>query len=351
MTNHRTGSSCCNKKIALLVLTSLVAIVATYVVASSTPASSSTSKFVSVASQSSSTTSIAKKVEKRRRRKRRGRWRNRNRRLNGEDEEEEGTVSTKAVVVDALLAKWDGPTKRSNVLTDDKQQLAALPLTTVTEVEWMEFVPVGNCQSDNRRQRQRLLRKSNGGRRELKEDDKNNNNKDNKNNNKDDKNNDKQDDKAKKDDKNNKGGQPGGGGAGGGAGGGGDGGGDGDWTDQCRDTVETWDVALDQKLGMCEGDCADSDDNCADGLICYRRNDGKGPVPGCTGEGVPYHTYCTDPAASSQTFRLRMWWELGYTWQLKFKERWWCVEWYVSRICRNGVLLCVRLFCLLVCAD
>ena len=43
-------------------------------------------------------------------------------------------------------------------------------------------------------------------------------------------------------------------------------------------------------LERCEGDC-DSDDECADGLVCYQRSDDE-PVPRCNGSARTGWDYC-----------------------------------------------------------
>lgn len=51
-----------------------------------------------------------------------------------------------------------------------------------------------------------------------------------------------------------------------------------------------------QPCGRCVGDC-DSDDDCQNGLLCFRRNrhNPYGPVPGCTGAGGRVTDYCYGP--------------------------------------------------------
>lgn len=44
------------------------------------------------------------------------------------------------------------------------------------------------------------------------------------------------------------------------------------------------------EMPMCSGDC-DSDDDCAEGLSCFQRDDVE-PVPGCAGAGVAGWDYC-----------------------------------------------------------
>ena len=46
-------------------------------------------------------------------------------------------------------------------------------------------------------------------------------------------------------------------------------------------------------MELCEGDC-DSDDQCADGLSCYFRNNYH-IIPGCGGGGKEDYDYCYDP--------------------------------------------------------
>jgi len=45
-------------------------------------------------------------------------------------------------------------------------------------------------------------------------------------------------------------------------------------------------------LGLCQGNC-DHNDNCKEGLVCFRRN--KESVPGCTGSPVDNYHYCIYP--------------------------------------------------------
>ena len=76
-------------------------------------------------------------------------------------------------------------------------------------------------------------------------------------------------------------------------------------------------------LTRCRGDC-DSDAECASGLTCFQRSISPG-VPGCTGTPVQNVDYCVNPAdlsmpgsiqgTSSETFRLKMYWQQGYFWQ------------------------------------
>jgi hypothetical protein len=51
-------------------------------------------------------------------------------------------------------------------------------------------------------------------------------------------------------------------------------------------------------LALCEGDC-DSDDDCAEGLICWMRNSGDEPVPYCEGPvGTSRTDYCVHDSAA-----------------------------------------------------
>jgi len=51
--------------------------------------------------------------------------------------------------------------------------------------------------------------------------------------------------------------------------------------------------SIDLPLGLCSGDCDDSD-HCDEGLVCFQR-EGNTPVPGCVGDGVKDYDYCIDP--------------------------------------------------------
>ncbi len=141
-------------------------------------------------------------------------------------------------------------------------------------------------------------------------------------------------------------------------------------------------------LGECEGDC-DDDDDCATGLVCYRR-DKNGAVPGCDGgendgSETDYCTYVggTPPGTASPTLspttaspttasptlqptissaptvsaapsnppsleptqsptvgasapvRLRLYWQADYHWQDTRREMFWCMQ-CRSGACENG---------------
>ena len=47
-------------------------------------------------------------------------------------------------------------------------------------------------------------------------------------------------------------------------------------------------------LGKCQGDC-DTDNDCADNLICYQRSSGDTVPPGCSGTTTESTDYCYDP--------------------------------------------------------
>lgn len=75
---------------------------------------------------------------------------------------------------------------------------------------------------------------------------------------------------------------------------------------------------------------------CAEGLICHQRN-GYDPVPGCDGGLNESSTadFCVwdgigdppgpEPTPPNGTFRLKLYWEEGYTWQNETFEREWCM--------------------------
>lgn len=84
-------------------------------------------------------------------------------------------------------------------------------------------------------------------------------------------------------------------------------------------------------LGPCKGDC-DDDSDCADGLYCHQRG-AFGAVPYCTGgesesstadfcawDGQSAHPEPT-PEIPEDYFRLKLYWEAGYTWQNETFER------------------------------
>ena len=52
-------------------------------------------------------------------------------------------------------------------------------------------------------------------------------------------------------------------------------------------------------MPLCSGDC-DEDTDCAQGLQCFQR-DGREPVPGCSGRGVPGWDYCYNSTAAPET--------------------------------------------------
>ena len=59
---------------------------------------------------------------------------------------------------------------------------------------------------------------------------------------------------------------------------------------------------LTDKLQLCESDC-DIDEDCADGLICYQREQDQ-PIPGCLGEDSSRNDYCilaTDVGSTTST--------------------------------------------------
>ena len=58
-----------------------------------------------------------------------------------------------------------------------------------------------------------------------------------------------------------------------------------------------------KNLTACTGEC-DSDAQCAEGLLCFQRDNGE-KIPGCTGPGsAKYWDYCFDPSKSSDYTKL-----------------------------------------------
>lgn len=104
-------------------------------------------------------------------------------------------------------------------------------------------------------------------------------------------------------------------------------------------------------LQRCQGDC-DSDRECADNLVCFQRSISRSSspsVPGCKGFDYDGNDFCVRPqdrqegnnnnnnnnydsnsfpstATTSQPFRLKMYWEIGYYWQEERVERRWCLK-------------------------
>lgn len=60
------------------------------------------------------------------------------------------------------------------------------------------------------------------------------------------------------------------------------------------DSSASWSAHLGKVLlELCQGDC-DIDSHCAEGLVCFERND-LSPIPGCTGIGTEGMDYCAFP--------------------------------------------------------
>lgn len=87
----------------------------------------------------------------------------------------------------------------------------------------------------------------------------------------------------------------------------------------------------DYKLQRCEGDC-DSDQDCADGLVCRNRGGGE-EVPGCVFGSSFFGSadinedtdFCVQPDPH-RNLRLRMYWENGYFWQENSNEQYFCMS-------------------------
>ena len=57
-----------------------------------------------------------------------------------------------------------------------------------------------------------------------------------------------------------------------------------------------WNIVYKFPLDLCEGDC-DVDDDCTEGLLCFKRGGGDNLVPGCEGkqDGKYWDDYCFNP--------------------------------------------------------
>ena len=104
-------------------------------------------------------------------------------------------------------------------------------------------------------------------------------------------------------------------------------------------------------LRHCEGDCDDDRKDCRSPMVCQQR-DGNEPVFGCSGglEDSSRMDYCiyVDSVVppnersplpyTSQSFRLKLYWEQGYTWQGENRERKWCMMYnYRGKECWDGL--------------
>jgi hypothetical protein len=98
-----------------------------------------------------------------------------------------------------------------------------------------------------------------------------------------------------------------------------------------QDKGFNWMPAEEFPLGLCEGDC-DADSDCEGELVCFQRY-GNRPVPSCRGNATFDTDYCIRPEDDIDSvppvpgaFRLKLYWERGYEWQMQFWEQEWCMR-------------------------
>lgn len=102
-------------------------------------------------------------------------------------------------------------------------------------------------------------------------------------------------------------------------------------------------------LGPCEGDCNVPSD-CAEGLYCHQRSPYES-VPGCPNSELDGSRtdYCTDiqhippaPAPTTNSFRLKLYWNSSYWWQESNDEVEWCMTCQQPTSCQVGESLSIH---------